>query len=43
MSLEEIISRKTFVDVKGIGEKISSKIMYIRDDGHNLEEVDNII
>lgn len=43
MSLEEIISRKTFVDVKGIGEKISSKIVYIRDNGHNLQEVDNII
>lgn len=43
MSLEEILARRTFVDVKGIGEKISSKIIHIRDNGRNLEEVENII
>lgn len=43
MSVEEILSRDTFVDVKGIGQKISSKIIEVRDNGRNLEEVDDII
>lgn len=43
MSLDEILARDTFVDVKGIGDKINSKIIHIRNNGRNLEEVDNII
>lgn len=40
MTEDEILERKTFVDIKGIGNKISEKIIYIRDNKKNLDEVD---
>lgn len=42
MQLVEIMERRNFADINGIGKKISEKIIQIRDTGANLEEVDKI-
>ena len=42
LSVEEIIEKENFDDIKGIGKKINEKIKTIRSTGENLERVNKI-
>ena len=39
MPLEELFDRSDFTDIKGIGTKISEKILFVRDEQKNLEDL----
>lgn len=43
MSMIELSDRIDFTDIKGIGKKISDKILHVRDNKKNLDEVESLM